>query len=621
MKAPRRIADLDLPSLRREGGHYPSPSNWSDLTLYFLLIDRFSDGQEDGVADERGKPVAGETPLAKPEDRGNAVKDEENAAKWRAAGEGYVGGTLTGIQSKLGYLKRLGVNALWISPVLKQSPFRQDYHGYATQDFLQVEPRFGTAEDLRDLVSKAHSLDMRVILDVVINHAGNVFTYEEFGSWRPEGYPVKGWNDAQGQPTIPFEPADTERPESWPAEDCAVWPAELQNPEAFHRKGSIANWDNDPEFREGDFFDLKDFDHGHGGLEDYEPSPALRALTAAYKYWIGYADLDGFRIDTVKHMDPGAVRFFSSEVQEFAETLGKDDFFLVGEITGGRGFALDTLQKTGLDAALGISGEPQVLEEALKGGMSPEVYFDLFRKSEEVPRGSDAWFRSHLVTVVDDHDQVWKEERKARFAADPAAARITMAAFALNCLTLGIPCLYYGAEQGFDGHGEGMNSERYIREAMFGGEFGAFGSRCVHFFDENSPIYRNLAGMLAIRAQDLCLRRGRQFLREVSGDGEHFGFPQPIEGVLRSIVAWSRMAGDLETLVAINTDPDNEVGAWVTIDGLHNSPGERLRCVWSTDDERIGCALEIEERNGRAVHISLPPGGVGIYRKDGPSKG
>jgi len=65
-------------------------------------------------------------------------------------------------------------------------------------------------------------------------------------------------------------------------------------------------------------------------------SAALRHLCEAYKYWIAYADIDGFRIDTVKHMDMGATRYFVSVIREFAQSIGKENFFLLGEITGGR---------------------------------------------------------------------------------------------------------------------------------------------------------------------------------------------------------------------------------------------------------------------------------------------
>src|SRR5262249_26466614 len=122
--------------------------------------------------------------------------------------------------------------------------------------------------------------------------------------------------------------------------------------------------------------------------------------------------------------------------------------------------------------------------------------------------------------------------------------KFALAVLALNATTLGIPCIYYGTEQRLDGEGGGDVSDRYIREAMFGGEFGAFRSRGRHVFDENQRVYRELANVHELRRKQLALRRGRQFLRQISGNGVDFGFPQRLGGRMRSIVAWSRIFDD-----------------------------------------------------------------------------
>ena len=135
-------------------------------------------------------------------------------------------------------------------------------------------------------------------------------------------------------------------------------------------------------------------------MDDYAPSAALQTLTRAYQYWIAYADLDGFRIDTVKHMDPGATRFFASAVHEFAQSIGKDRFFLVGEITGPRAFAVDLLQTTGLDAALGL-GEVQASSRVWSGAaVAAQDYFDLFRNSALIGQGSHTWLREPRRDLV-----------------------------------------------------------------------------------------------------------------------------------------------------------------------------------------------------------------------------
>jgi hypothetical protein len=174
-----------------------------------------------------------------------------------------------------------------------------------------------------------------------------------------------------------------------------------------------------PETTEGDFIGLKDIHQGTGTLSDYQPSNTFRTLAEAYQYWIAYADVDGFRVDTAKHIDLGATRFFTSAIHEFAQTIGKDSFFLVGEITGPRGEAIKTRDETGLDAALGLGDVQQCMVDAVKGWGNPANYFELFRNSAEVDKPSHTWFRNHVVTAFDDHDLVrLGKEWKARFAAD-----------------------------------------------------------------------------------------------------------------------------------------------------------------------------------------------------------
>jgi len=273
------LVELLLDELIRGVTFTPSPTAWEDQVLYFLLVDRFSDNNEKGYRDLKGNLVnTGTTPLFQPADALNAVQTPADAARWRDAGSGYVGGKLTGVTSKLGYLKRMGVTALWLSPVFKQVSFQQTYHGYGIQDYLQVNPRFGTADDLRNLVNAAHVNGMRVILDIILNHTGDVFTYNpnrylstdkdgrQFPDPRWDGnlYDVRAFNDSHGNASRVFVRTDPSNPAGLPGPDDAVWPVEFQNPATFTRKGQINNFDFDPEFREGDFFDLKDVHQGVG---------------------------------------------------------------------------------------------------------------------------------------------------------------------------------------------------------------------------------------------------------------------------------------------------------------------------------------------------------------------
>ena len=186
-----------------------------------------------------------------------------------------------------------------------------------------------------------------------------------------------------------------------------------------------------------------------------------------------------------------------------------------------------------------------------------------------------------------------------------------LSAIALNLCTLGIPCIYYGSEQAFDGAG---GNDRYIREAMFGGAFGAFRSRNRHCFDESNPVYIELAKIIAIHRSEIALRRGRQYLRQISGDGATFGFPTILGDRMRSVVAWSRMFVDEELLVAVNTDPNFASSAWVTIDNDLHATGDKLSCLYSTDAPQIGSTLPVAARNGKAVQLTVPEAGFVIYK-------
>jgi glycosidase len=639
------LSSIDFQALTARQ-YFPSPTHWEDQVLYFLMLDRFSDGRETNYLDNSGQLVTDPgTPLFFfPTDAENAVQTPAAAQAWRDAGGRFVGGTLKGLRTKLGYLARLGVTAIWVSPIFKQVTAQQTYHGYGVQNFLDVDPRFGTRQDLSDLVSEAHRFGLRVILDIILNHAGDVFEYAPAEArcdvvkdglvsgrehcWQSDGahrYSVLGYRDAEGRPTLamPGLPDGGLPPvqSAFHFPNAAVWPSEFQTAGTFTRRGKIRNYDFDPEFREGDFESLKDIHLGRGPVDDYAPSAALQSLCEVFKFWIAFADIDGFRVDTVKHMDDGASRYFNSVIHEFAESLGKENFYLIAEITGGRARAVDTLDIVGMDAALGIDDIPDKLEYLVKGYRDPLSYFSLFRNSELVGRGSHTWFRNKIVNTLDDHDQVRKGGFKSRFARDEGPGqsgsyRGSLAVLSLLVTSLGIPCIYYGTEQQFDGNGD---NDRYIREAMFGGDFGAFRSRDRHFFNEANFVYAELSKVLQLRRELLPLRRGRQFLRQISGDGVTFGFPSlPGPGArMLSIVAWSRIFNGDEVLVALNTDFESSTSAWVTVDaGLHPLDTSRaeLTCLYSSRSTEIGSRVSVAPRNGKAVRLTLPPAGIGIYR-------
>ncbi len=149
--------------------YFPSPVDWRDEVLYFLLPDRFSDGQESL------RPLLSRTEITHL--RNGRGRPGWNWHDWAESGKRWQGGTIKGIRSQLDYLQSLGITTLWVGPVFKQRARLDTYHGYGIQDFLEVDPRFGTRQDLLDLVAAAHSKNMRIILDIIMNHSGDNWGY------------------------------------------------------------------------------------------------------------------------------------------------------------------------------------------------------------------------------------------------------------------------------------------------------------------------------------------------------------------------------------------------------------------------------------------------------------
>lgn len=607
--APTTLAAADL---RPRGRVFPSPSDWRDQVLYFLLPDRFSDGGE------------AERPLYNP-NKPDEFRPQFKQG-WMEAGKNWQGGTLKGVQSKLDYLKDLGITALWIGPIWKQRAELDTYHGYGIQNFLEVDPRFGTRQDLRDLVDAAHERGIYVLLDIIINHTGNNWNYDNNGqAWdtmpyrfQPP-YPVHSWRGRDGQPTKTINHPDD-----------GVFPVEFQNAEWYTRAGSIGSWDasgwEDPlhpnvEFRRGDFFALKDL--------DLTRDDTIEALIKVYQYWIALSDCDGYRIDTVKHIPWDASRRFCSGIHEYAEAIGKEYFLMLGEVTGGEYLARSYLEIFGrnLDAILDIGAARGRLISTAKGLTAPTTFFEQFDAHNVL--GSHRETGSYHVSIMDDHDMVGSD--KKRFAAGntiPARYEQLANAVGLMLTTLGIPCIYYGTEQAFDGSQDRHDfsiepnlsfEDRYVREVMFGGVFGAFETSGCHFFNPDHLTYRCIAAINRVRSRadltGLALRRGRQYLRETSLFEQPYAHPKAGE-----VLAWSRILVQQEVVVAYNTHGTEGRGAWITVDDTISPPGDHLLVLyasnWSDDQLRHPPhdeAVEVQEVLGRAaVRVDLPPAGMVI---------
>lgn len=557
---PKSIKDLEFTP---QGVPFPSPRDWRDQFIYFLLVDRFDNNQEN-------------IPLYDPNTASNGRDPEQ--------GRIFQGGNLKGITRRLDYIKNLGCNTIWLSPIFKNRQEKNDtFHGYGIQDFLDVDGRFGTKEDLKELVRQAHARGMYVILDIILNHTGDNWGY-------PGDYQYNYWKDAPG----PFDFGFWREADPSPSlqDNDAVWPVELQNPDCYKRRGQIMNWSDPDQAINGDFLSLKE-------LDVRKPS-VLNALISAYKYWIGEADIDGFRVDTVKHMEDSATAIFCNAVREYAERIGKNNFFIFGEIVGddmtlqsyiGRNSRIEGTNERfpSLNAALDF---PLyfILEETIKGFINSDALRDRYERFKTLYADHGEAGR-YFVTFVDNHDQMSRPYR--RFMHKNPVASQAVLAIGYLLTSQGIPCVYYGTEQGFDGGGD---HDSYVRECMFGGNWGAFDTKGGHFFNEGSGIYQGIRSITGVKAKEPALRYGRQYFREISGNGVNFGYP--LDGM--STLAFSRVLDTDEVVVAMNLDA-NQRNDCVTVDRNLNAPGRKM-----VDILNGGSPVTIEESNGRTfVRVPL----------------
>ena len=393
---------------------YPSPTDWRDKCIYFLMLDRFNN------------------PKNPPTNPWNRVCVERQ------------GGTFKGVQARLGYLAQLGINALWITSPLKNprpDAWKVNYHGYAAQDFLNLDARFAsdgtlpTAErELTELVDEAHARGIHVILDIVLNHSGRIFDYVRNGST------VDSFSD----PSVMNAPLGSEPPVQWLngygfprsdwqntlpspdklSPDDAVWPTDLQNHLFFRRRGSKLN--DTPDWRgfvPGDFGSMRqmalEYDASGPGQEairsEYGAFPVLDILIRCYAYLMARYDFDGFRIDTVKYVDPKIIETFGNAIREYAMSIGKSNFFTFGEVWDDEQTIADFIGRNagsngdgfGVDAALDFPLFYKLpgVAKGLVDVREIQQVFQIRKEHEEELLSSHGEASRYFVTFLDNHDQ------------------------------------------------------------------------------------------------------------------------------------------------------------------------------------------------------------------------
>ena len=443
---------------------YPSPTDWRNENIYQILTDRFYNGNpsNDNVEAGHGSPYA------------------------PTSDNGIHGGDFKGIQDKLDYIQSLGATAIWISPIPLNVGGDSAYHGYHAQDFYTLAPHWGTMTDLSNLVQAAHARGIKVILDIVVNHTGNLLTSTDAG-WPnyvapPAGYHLS-YSDIANQEAFPFNPTN-------------VVPPLITT--LFHTNGNIQSFTFPQSTQEVVFGELD-------SLDDLatETTYVRTNMMNIYTNWVGLADFDGFRVDTAIEVDYGFWQYWCPQLHQYGATIGKSNFFMFGEAfnssdqyvgsytgtEGGGPFKYDAM----LDYPL-YELVNSVFATASGNTKKIETHYDNITTDYD----SNSWYR--LVTFLDNHDN-------ARFLSSGNANGNT------NNLTVGlqflytsrgIPCLYYGTEQGF----EGDNNNNDNREDMFAGQWEPDSPSVGDNFNETHPLFQQVARLNNFRRLYPALRTG-----------------------------------------------------------------------------------------------------------------
>ena len=519
-----------------------------DEIVYFVLPDRFENGDS---ANDRGGWRGGRL------DHGFDPTHKGF----------YHGGDLKGLTDRLDYIQGLGATAIWLGPIYKNKPVQgpkggesAGYHGYWITDFTDVDPHFGTRADLKRFVDAAHARGMKVYLDIITNHTADVIQFREckVGACPYRSiadYPHSTRGGPQG-PRINEGFAGIDRPNQRPDNF-----AKLKNPNfaytpyvpAAEAKVKVPAWLNDPiyyhnrgdsTFR-GESSTMGDF----VGLDDLftEHPRVVEGFIEIFGQWIDDFGIDGFRIDTARHVNPEFWQAFVPAMQERAKARGIPNFHIFGEVFDPDPGMLARFTK--------VDRYPTLLDFAFQSAVS-----DVVARNQATDRLSrlfqmDALYEGgeatalKLPTFLGNHDM----GRFAHFvrqanpqASDEEVLKRTILGHALMFFARGVPTIYYGDEQGFAGDGGDQDAREDMfpsRTAVYNDNklVGSAATTAEANFDTSAPLYRAIAAMAALRKAEPSLRRGEQVVR-AAGDAP-------------GLFAFSRRApsGGGETLAVFNT--------------------------------------------------------------------
>ncbi len=494
-----------------------------DETIYFLLPDRFENG------DTRN-------------DRGG-LKGDRMQTGFDPASKGFFhGGDLKGLIKRLDYIQGLGATAIWLGPIFKNKPVQggpgqesAGYHGYWITDFTQVDPHFGTNADMKALVDAAHGRGMKVYMDIIANHTADVIAYREcktdacpYRSRADYPYARKGGvtgapiNDGFAGDTVLTrenfakltDPNFAYSPYLPRGEENAKTPAWLNDPIWYHNRGNTTF--------SGESATMGDF----VGLDDLmtENPRVVQGMIDIYGAWIDTYGVDGFRIDTARHVNPEFWAAFVPAMLDRAKAKGIPHFHIFGEV------AQDAMDPGTLARHTRVDKLPGVLDfafraaviQAVGGTQGSSIFERLYFGDALYEGGTEA--ANRLPTFVSNHDAgrfAYYARKALPQASDAEILKRTELAHAMMLLLRGVPTIYSGDEQGFAGDGNDQDS----REDMFPSKVAVYNDNvllgtdkttAVANFDTGHPLYRAIARLAKLRTAHPALRRGRQVIRNYS---------------------------------------------------------------------------------------------------------
>lgn len=340
-------------------------------------------------------------------------------------------GTCSAGDNGLARIKKLGFTAVWVTPLVvqqKPTPGGAGYHGYWGVDFLNVDPHLGTKADLIAFSECAKKLGLKLILDVVTNHTGDVIKYNDKVAY------------------IPADSTNAKNPQ---------WLNDLSN---FHNVGDMSNcWGDGSCTQLGDFY----------GLDDTatEKPVVYNGWAQVYGQWIKDYGFVGFRVDTARHVDDNFFKNWSPQINAQAASVGINNFTTFGEVWDVNPINLmNYVRRNKLQTVLDFPFQRTSTEFA-SGYSDASTVANLFSYDDLYTSATSS--ASNLVTFLGNHDMGRAGKIIESKRINPAAELLprTLLGHALLYLTRGIPSVYYGDEVGMTGTGSG--SDQLARQDMF----------------------------------------------------------------------------------------------------------------------------------------------------------